>query len=71
MAEIFKIQRPLFTNAGVPMVLIYNKDRSISHEFPFTSVESLFNDGELKVYVEADSDVRGLEVIRKVEAQNW
>ena len=34
--QMFKIQRPIFTNDPSPTVLIYNKDRSIEDQLPMT-----------------------------------
>lgn len=72
---IFKIQKPLFSTAGLPY-LIYNKDKSImtnSLEIgQIPEIDNLFNKGELKVYAKGYVDRKGNLVInKKVSEQEW
>lgn len=71
--ETFKIQRSIATNAPAPMVLVYNKRRSIIGEIPLTDeMLELFGD-EYKIYVRADfNEVTGnIEIDDYAETPSW
>ena len=68
MRLIVKVQRPIVTSAPVPMVLIYNKDRSLMCEWPLDAPHLLewfdLDDKDdptcavLKIYMHASYNVR-------------
>lgn len=65
---IVKVQRPV---AGDPSALIYNEDRSIFHQCPVEDVADLFDEGELKVYFDADLVDDQLVFLERVKDQSW
>lgn len=68
---IVKIQRPLMTNEDEPMALIYDQSRAFLTQYPYTAVESLFEDGSLKVYHLAKLVGTELEIGVRVKDQEW
>ena len=70
--DIVKIQRPLSTNAPKPMVLIYNKDRTVHFMEDFTpELEKVIGDA-FKIYAEVELGPGStMHFIRRVEAQPW
>ena len=70
--HIIKVQRPLFTTEPNPQVLVYNQDRSICQQFPFTEeLQELFRDDVLKLYFEATIRNGELTLVNNIEQQDW
>ncbi len=68
---IVKIQKPLMTNGDEPMALIYNQSRSVHIQIPFSRVQHLFDDDEIKIYTKARIFMKQLIILSKVEDRNW
>ena len=71
MIDIFKIQLPIVSSEMEPQAFIYNKDKRIMLELPVSQVLSHFKGDELKVYVLAEPTINGLEIIKRVQYQDW
>ena len=78
MPQLFKIQRPVFTNVeqvgSRTMCLIYNEDRSIMDELPLRIevVEHIFSEGSYKEYFEGKiTPQRAIEVTRVLGNLEW
>lgn len=70
--HIIKVQRPLHTTEPHPQVLVYNQDRSILQQFPFTEeLQELFRDDVLKLYFEATLRNGELTLVNNIEQQDW
>ena len=71
--EIWKLQRPVFTNQPTSMVLMYNEDRSKEGSFPMTpEVLDLFDDDEYKMFVHGTISKDGqIEFEGEAEWQEW
>lgn len=71
--EIFKIQRPLATNAPEhPGFLIYNEDRSIQEIIPYEFLSHVWPGDRLKIYVLGRMDEKGQLFIEEVvDEQDW
>jgi len=70
VAEVFKVQRPIFGDMSV--ALVYNRSRSSLFQVPLGSVLGLFQGEELKVYWLGEKTASGLfEGIRRVPDQDW
>jgi hypothetical protein len=70
--HIIKVQRPLHTTEPNPQVLVYNQDRSILQQFPFTEeLQELFRDDVLKLYFEATLRRGELTLVKNIEQQDW
>lgn len=69
---IVKVQKPIMTNEDVPMVLIYNEDRSFQDMVPWNPMcEELFENGELKVYYAVSIVDNTMVFHHKVHNQPW
>lgn len=70
--EIWKLQRPLFTNGSYYELMAYNEDRSREAmiDAPAELVNKLFGD-EPKIYVRATVIDGMLTIDKRVEEQNW
>ena len=70
---IVKIQRPIVTNEVNPQALVYNEDRSILLTVPYSDVEELFEDGELKIYVQVHVENGELNIAGnlRLDTQEW
>jgi hypothetical protein len=68
---IVKIQKPLMTNGGEPMALIYNQSRSIHIQIPFSRVQHLFDEDEIKIFAKARVFMKQLNILSKVEDRSW
>ena len=70
---IVKIQRPIMTNGDTPMVLIYNRSRSVNTQWPLSDeLNQLFSEGEYKAYFRADLDTDGkLYIGKKIGPQSF
>lgn len=73
--EIFKFQRPLFTNADYNEVLIYNKDRSIEVVYLMSEkqMKDVFWNDEYKVYCLCSYKPprSKIKIEQIVEEQDW
>jgi hypothetical protein len=73
--EVFKLQRPVMTNAKQVMILAYNKDRSALGEFPITDrLRKLFGN-EYKIYVQGYLDEQGqiilVDLVKPEDEPSW
>lgn len=73
--EVFKLQRPVVTNARQVMILAYNKDRSAQGQFPITDrVRKLFGN-DYKIYVKGYLDEQGqiilVDLVKPGDAPSW
>lgn len=65
---IVKIQRPLMTNGNnEPMALIYDEPRAHMLLMPWHQCEELFDDDELRIYVEVEIQDKKLHIGDRVE----
>jgi len=70
--ECFKLQRPLNVAGSIPMVLIYNEDRSQYGEIPITKEIIQLMGDSFKIYVSGFIDSNGmLHIEEKVGRQGW
>lgn len=70
---IVKLQRSISSSDGIPRVLVYNQDRTISNEFLVTEeIEKLFKGSSGRLYYEADFLEGGVISLREpVSGQNF
>lgn len=68
---IVKIQRPLMTNGDEPMALIYNQSKTHMVHVPLSTVESMFEEGEQKIYAKARMVGTTLHIRSKTEPRDW
>lgn len=69
---VLKLQRPLYTNAAIPFILVYNEDRSFLCELPMTPELLERFHGKEKIYCFAVIDVKDqIELGEEVAEQNW
>jgi len=68
---IFKIQKPITSMDGSTDCLVYNKDRSQHFLVGYEQCGCYFENGELKIYVEGNSEDEHLNIIKKLEQQDW
>lgn len=69
---IVKVQRPLMCVGEGPTALIYNEDRSYVDQPGWSEMfEQLFDDGELKVYWNAEIVDDTLVFLNKVKPREW
>lgn len=73
--EVFKLQRPVVTNAPQSLVLAYNKDRSAQGQFPMTDrLRRLFGN-EYKIYVQGYLDELGqinlVDLVKPGNEPSW
>lgn len=73
MTDVFKLQRPLFhSGEGLPMMLVYNKTRSVEFTMSYNAAWWLKNYGTAKkVYVSAEWNGTEFNIIRKLEGRKW
>jgi hypothetical protein len=67
---IIKVQKPLFTT-GQPTVLIYNKDRSVMFQEPYTAEWADWFGTELKRYARAHIEGTIVVIDRVVADRPW
>lgn len=68
---IVKIQKPLMTNGDEPLAYIYNQSRSVELHIPLSTVESLFEEGEFKIFAKARLIGTTLKILGKAKWQDW
>lgn len=70
--QIFKVQRPICSSTNDMPVLIYNKDRSIYSQIPFSQEIAKFMGTDYKIYVRGNINENGIfNIVEKVGNQPW
>ena len=59
------------TNSREPMALIYNQSRSVNIQIPFSQVEHMFEEHEIKIYAKARIFAKQLIIVGKATEQDW
>jgi len=69
---IVKVQRPISTNASIPLALIYDENRDIYFQLPYgKKLQKLFDEDEFKVYMSAEVTDEALMLLEKMPEQSW
>jgi len=68
---IVKVQRPLSSNVEDPPALVYNKDRSLTMQWPMDDAIKRIMGRELKVYWWAYMQGTVLHLDKPAEEQDW